>query len=84
MSYIYSFKCEDELKHFEKLSDEAQGNIERYIVKVICDSFVEPADDDYVAARLLAQRGCIARFLGGISGVGKISKGFSANEGSLG
>lgn len=57
LSYVYSFKCADELEHFDKLSDEVQGSIERYICDVICDSFVEPADEDYVAARLLAQKG---------------------------
>lgn len=57
LSYVYSFRCEDELEHFDKLSDEAQGRIERYVVNVICDSFVEPADEDYVAARLLAKKG---------------------------
>lgn len=57
LSYIYSFKCEDELEHFDKLSGDAQANIERYIVEVICESFVEPADEDYITARLLAQKG---------------------------
>jgi hypothetical protein len=57
LSYVYSFKCEDELAHFEKLPDEAQGNIKRSIVKVVCESFVEPGDEDYITARLLAQKG---------------------------
>lgn len=57
LSYVYSFKCEEELEHFDKLSNGTQANIERYIVEVICDSFVEPADEDYVTARLLAQKG---------------------------
>lgn len=57
LSYVYSFKCEDELEHFDKLPDAVQRSIERYIVNVICDSFVEPADEDYVSARLLAQNG---------------------------
>lgn len=56
-SYLYSFKCEDELEYFEKLPDVTQANIERYIVDVICDSFVKPADEDYATARLLAQKG---------------------------
>lgn len=56
LSYEYSFKCEDSLKHFGILPDETQANIERYIVEVICDSFVKPADEDYVTARLLAQK----------------------------
>lgn len=57
LSYVYRFKCEDELEHFDKLPDEVQANIERYIANVISDSFVEPADEDYVTARLLAQKG---------------------------
>lgn len=57
LSYIYSFKCGEELEHFDKLPDYVQANIERYIVQVISDSFVKPADEDYVAARLLAQKG---------------------------
>ncbi len=57
LSYVYSFKCEDVLEHFDRLPDETQANIERYIVEVICDSFVKPADEDYVTARLLAQSG---------------------------
>lgn len=57
LSYVYSLKCGDELEHFDRLPDEVQANIERYIVEVISDSFVEPADEDYVTARLLAQKG---------------------------
>lgn len=62
LSYIYSFKCGDELEHFDKLPDAVQTNIERYIVNVISDSFVKPADEDYVAARLLAQKGMYRAF----------------------
>jgi hypothetical protein len=57
LNYVYSFKCEDELESFDTMPDRTQADIERYIVKVICDSFVEPADEDYVTARLLAQKG---------------------------
>ena len=57
LSYVFNFMCEDELEHFDELSDETQGRIEQYIVNMICDSFVEPADEDYVAARLLAKKG---------------------------
>lgn len=56
LNYAYSFKCEEEIDHFEKLPDEMQRNIERYIVQVICESFVTPGDEDYVTARLLAQK----------------------------
>lgn len=57
LSYVYGFKCKEEIDFFEKLPDETQRNIERYIVQVICDSFVTPGDEDYVTARLLAQKG---------------------------
>lgn len=57
LNYMYSFKCEDEVTHFKKLPNETQGIIESCIVQVICESFVEPADEDYVTARLLAQKG---------------------------
>ena len=62
LSYIYSFKCGDELEHFDKLPDYEQANIERYIVQVISDSFVKPADEDYVTARLLAKKRNASRF----------------------
>ena len=67
MSYIYSFKCEDELEHFDKLPSEAQGSIERCIVDVICESFVEPADEDYITARFLAQKGMHRAFFWAMS-----------------
>lgn len=57
LSYVYSFRCEDDLELFDKLPAAVQGSIERQIVNVICDSFVDPADEDYVSARLLAQKG---------------------------
>lgn len=57
LNYVYSFKCKDDLEHFERLSADAQESVEGYIVEVICESFVEPADEDYITARLLAQKG---------------------------
>lgn len=57
LSYTYSFKCEDDLEHFEKFPVSMQADIEKYIVKVITDSFIKPADEDYVTARFLAQKG---------------------------
>ncbi|MBB1332465.1 HEPN domain-containing protein [Pseudoalteromonas sp. SR44-5] len=62
LSYIYSFKCKDDLEHFEKLPETMQADIEKYIVKVITDSFVKPADEDYVTARFLAQKGMYRAF----------------------
>ncbi|MCT6700175.1 HEPN domain-containing protein [Rheinheimera sp. 4Y26] len=57
LNYVHSLRCKDELEHFEILPSHTQADIERYIVDVICDSFVKPADEDYVTARLLAQKG---------------------------
>lgn len=57
LRYIYSFNCEDELDNFSRLPTSMQVNIERHIVGVISDSFVKPADEDYLTARLLAQKG---------------------------
>lgn len=57
LSYTYSFKCKDDLEHFEKLPDTRQADIEKYIVEVITDSFIKPADEDYITARFLAQKG---------------------------
>lgn len=62
LSNIYSLKCEEEFKHFDKLPDYLQANIERYTAQVISDSFVKPADEDYVSARLLAQKGMYRAF----------------------
>lgn len=57
ISYVYSFKCEEDLEHFKKLPDAMQKDIESNIAKVICESFVTPADEDYITARFLAQKG---------------------------
>lgn len=56
LSSVYRFRCADVLEHFEKLPVERQATIEKYIVDVIFDSFVKPADEDYVTARLLVQK----------------------------
>ncbi len=77
LSYIYSFKCEGDLENFDKLPSETQANIERYIVEVICDSFVKPADEDYVTARFLAQKGmCRAFFWAASQALEKYLKAF--------
>lgn len=62
LSYLYSFRCGDDLQGFDRLPKNMQGKIEKYIVKVITDSFIQPADEDYVAARLLAQKGMYRAF----------------------
>jgi hypothetical protein len=62
LSYAYSFNCKDVIDNFDILPVEMQGNIEYYIASVICDSFIEPADEDYVTARFLAQKGMYRAF----------------------
>ena len=57
LNFTYSFDCRNDIQHFEIFPDEVQGSIERNIVNVICESFVEPGDEDYITARLLAQKG---------------------------
>ncbi|OON62851.1 hypothetical protein B0920_05300 [Massilia sp. KIM] len=50
----YSFEVGNTIERFKTCTPEEQANIEEHIVKVILESFVEPADDDYLAARTLA------------------------------
>ena len=57
MGFIYSFKVKDEFDSFERLPSPVQGMIEKYIVKVIYESFIVTADQDYLTARVLAQKG---------------------------
>lgn len=57
LDFMYSFDCQKDIQNFEIFSEEIQGSIEKNIVKVICESFVEPGDEDYFTARLLAQKG---------------------------
>ncbi|WP_312526860.1 HEPN domain-containing protein [Comamonas sp.] len=57
LNYEYSFDCEGEIENFNHLSDEHKFSIEQKIVDVIFESFVQPADEDYVTARFLAQTG---------------------------
>ncbi len=61
MNFHYSFDLKKDLKekfpYIDKLSDKAQAKIERKIVDVIYESFLIPGDQDYLTARLLAQKG---------------------------
>jgi len=50
----YSYNVGDTIERFKTCTPEEQANIEAHIAQVIVDSFVKPADDDYVAARALA------------------------------
>ena len=56
-SFVYSFKLKEVLSHIDRLPDNVQANIESCIVDVIYESFVVPGDQDYLTARLLAQKG---------------------------
>lgn len=57
MSFVYSFDVGKMHANFNVLSEDAQASIEQNIAHVIYDSFVIPADEDYLMARLLAQKG---------------------------
>ncbi|HAV6899286.1 TPA: HEPN domain-containing protein [Vibrio vulnificus] len=59
MCYIfsYSFKCQDDIPIFENLPRERQEAVESLIGSVIYESFVKTGDEDYVTARLTAQKG---------------------------
>lgn len=57
LEFVYSFECKKEIQNFEIFPEEIQEGIEKNIVNVICESFIEPGDEDYFTARLLAQKG---------------------------
>lgn len=57
LNFICNFKCEDDIDNFNMLPDYAQIIIEKSICDVVYESFVVPADEDYVTARFLAQKG---------------------------
>lgn len=61
-SYVYSFDCAADCENFRRLPRETQSYLERFVVKVIIDSFVKPADEDYLTARFLAQKGMYRAF----------------------
>lgn len=54
---VYAFDVGKVYPHFHLLPERTQSSIEQNIVRVIYDSFVIPADEDYLMARLLAQKG---------------------------
>jgi len=56
-SFVYSFNLKEDLLYIDRLPDNVQANIESCIVDVIYESFVVPGDQDYLTARLLAQKG---------------------------
>lgn len=56
LSFLYSFKLKDDIQHFDRLPLNIQVDIEKHIVDVIYESFVKTGDQDYLTARLLAQK----------------------------
>lgn len=55
-SFLYGFNFKND-PVLSRLPDEVQASIECHIVDVIYESFVTPADEDYLSARLLARKG---------------------------
>jgi hypothetical protein len=55
--FVYQFKVEDEIPYASLLTDSDRASAECNIVKVIYESFVVTADQDYLTARLLSQSG---------------------------
>lgn len=55
-SFLYGFNFKNDAA-LSRLPDEVQASIECHIVDVIYESFVTPADEDYLAARLFARNG---------------------------
>jgi len=51
--FIYNFKIQDTIEYANLFSDEMLARTEVHIVTVIYQSFVIPADEDYLTARLL-------------------------------
>lgn len=59
---LYSYNVGDTIERFNKCTPQEQASIEARIAKVIIESFLEPADDDYLAARSLAIGGMYRSF----------------------
>lgn len=90
ISFVYGFKCVDDIPYFDKLPAASQVDIESDIVEVIYESFVIPGDEDYLSARLLALKGLHRAFYwSAAQAVEKYLKafllmnGFSVNEKKL-
>jgi hypothetical protein len=56
-NFYYRSDLIKDLPNVGRLPDKIQANIEMKVVEVIYESFVIPGDQDYLTARLLAQRG---------------------------
>ncbi|QQM65995.1 HEPN domain-containing protein [Pseudoalteromonas sp. LC2018020214] len=57
MTFTYSFDISEYSPHVIHLMDSDQAYIEQKIVMIIYESFVISGDEDYLTARLLAQKG---------------------------
>lgn len=55
--FVYNINLVDSIPVAARLDDNTQAYIESCIVRVVYESFVLPGDQDYVTARLLAQKG---------------------------
>jgi len=74
---VYTYDVGNTIERFKTCTPEEQGNIEAHIAKVIVESFIEPADDDYLAARSLAIGGLYRSFFwSAAQAVEKYLKGF--------
>lgn len=56
LHFAYGFVVAKDIPHFDKYPDRIQASVEASIVDVIYQSFVIPADEDYLVARMLAQK----------------------------
>lgn len=62
MGFIYSFDMSKEMPYFKSMPEHLQASAESNAVEVIYESFVIPADEDYLMSRLLAQKGLTRGF----------------------
>lgn len=62
VNFISNFNILDDISEVALLTELDQNHIESDIVNIIYQSFVIPADEDYLAARLLAQNGLSRAF----------------------
>lgn len=60
--FIYAFKIEDAIPNSLALAECDRISAESHIVSVIYESFVVTGDQDYLAARILAQSGLYRAF----------------------
>lgn len=56
-SFYDANKIDGDFDHFDILPDDKKADIENNIISVINESFIKTADEDYITARFLAQKG---------------------------